>query len=238
MQVSALGVVGYALIPVAAMALAAILASARPVPAKWRSILQHFAAGLVIAIVAVALLPQVHDAQPAAVAAGFALGVLAMLGIRRIGTALEARSAGDARSTAPLLLTVGIDLLIDGLLLGIAFSLGSAEGVLLTVALTVEVLSLGTAVTAQLLQRGFRRSSAIVIPICLALLVTVGAVIGATVLSGLSGGALAVVVSFGMAALLYLVVEELLTEAHETADTTAGVVSFFAGFLVLLRLGS
>ena len=37
-------------------------------------------------------------------------------------------------------------------------------------------------------------------------------------------------------ALLYLVSEELLTEAHETADTPPLTATFFAGFLVILLL--
>nr|MCH9815526.1 hypothetical protein [Actinomycetes bacterium] len=104
MQVSPIVVAGYALIPVAAMALAATLSSARPVSRRVRSLLQHFAAGLVIAIVAVELLPQVRAAQPTAVVAGFALGVLAMLGIRRVGASLERRGEGSSRSSAPLLI--------------------------------------------------------------------------------------------------------------------------------------
>jgi ZIP family zinc transporter len=237
MQTSTLMVVCYSILPVLAMVLATVFASARPVSANVRSLLQHFAAGLVIAIVAVELLPEIHDAQPAAVAAGFALGVLAMLGVRRFGTYLEGQGPAGTNSTVPLSITVGIDLLIDGLLLGISFSLGSSQGVLLTVALTVEVLALGTTVTAQLTQRGFGRSAAIALPVGLSLLVTVGAILGSTLLGGLSGTPLAIVVSFGVAALLYLVVEELLTQAHESKDTTAGVVAFFAGFLFLLILG-
>ena len=37
-------------------------------------------------------------------------------------------------------------------------------------------------------------------------------------------------VAFGAAALLYLVVEELLVEAHERGDTTLGSLLFFVGF--------
>lgn len=40
--------------------------------------------------------------------------------------------------------------------------------------------------------------------------------------------------SFGAAALLYLVIEELLVEAHETKDTPIITASFFLGFLILL----
>lgn len=42
--------------------------------------------------------------------------------------------------------------------------------------------------------------------------------------------------SFGAAALLYLVTEELLVEAHETKDTPLITSSFFLGFLILMLL--
>lgn len=43
--------------------------------------------------------------------------------------------------------------------------------------------------------------------------------------------------SFGSAALLYLVTEELLVEAHEAGETTFAPSMFFAGFLLFLLLG-
>ncbi len=39
---------------------------------------------------------------------------------------------------------------------------------------------------------------------------------------------------FGVAALLYLVTEELLVEAHEVPETAATTSMFFVGFLLLL----
>jgi len=45
------------------------------------------------------------------------------------------------------------------------------------------------------------------------------------------------VLSFGLAALLFLVTEELLTEAHEGPESPWLTSSFFLGFLVFLLLG-
>ena len=53
---------------------------------------------------------------------------------------------------------------------------------------------------------------------------------------GLSGVALEIMLSFGAAALMYLVVEELLTEAHEVQETPLITVAFFAGFVSLYLL--
>jgi hypothetical protein len=55
----------------------------------------------------------------------------------------------------------------------------------------------------------------------LALFVLVGAVLGVTLLAGLTGAVLDGVLAFGVAAMLYLVTEELLVEAHEVPETAA-----------------
>ena len=68
-------------------------------------------------------------------------------------------------------------------------------------------------------------------------LVFVSAVAGATVLSDLPAGAMEVVLSFGAAALLYLVTKELLREAHEERESTSGTAMFFVGFLLFLVIG-
>ena len=41
---------------------------------------------------------------------------------------------------------------------------------------------------------------------------------------------------FGVAALLYLVVEELIVEAHESKDSPLATVMFFAGFIIPIIL--
>lgn len=47
---------------------------------------------------------------------------------------------------------------------------------------------------------------------------------------------LAAVLAFGAAALLYLVTEELLVEAHEATETSVLTAMFFVGFLVIFIL--
>jgi len=42
---------------------------------------------------------------------------------------------------------------------------------------------------------------------------------------------------FGCAALLFLVTEELLIDAHEAAGTAVTTTMFFVGFLIFLLLG-
>ena len=136
-----------------------------------------------------------------------------------------------------MLAAVGMDILLDGILLGIAFAAGAKEGLLLTIALSIELLSLGLAMTSSALGRGIGRTAAISIVIGLSASLAIGAVIGDTVLHNASVPLMSGVLAFGCAALLFLVTEELLVEAHEVPETLVTTSMFFGGFLLFLLLG-
>ena len=125
---------GYTFIPVAAATLGAMFATWRTPGPALTSTIQHFAAGVVFAAAAGEILPDVmHGQSPAATLIGGAAGVVVMLLIKR----LEAATKGPIG----LLSAVGIDILVDGLVLGLAFIGGQKAGLLLTLALSVEILS-------------------------------------------------------------------------------------------------
>lgn len=107
----------------------------------------------------------------------------------------------------------------------------------LTIALTLEVLFLGLSLTAELLDRSLPKRIAVGVPFAASLAMAVGAVGGAAVLGGSSHAVLAGVLAFGAAALLHLVTEELLVEAHETPDTNWHAIAFFVGSISLRDRG-
>jgi zinc transporter, ZIP family len=65
------------------------------------------------------------------------------------------------------------------------------------------------------------------------LLLLAGALGGWLILRHASQSVLAVILSFGAAALLYLVTEELLVETHLPQETLVSTAMFFLGFLVI-----
>lgn len=227
----------YTLLPVIATMVGGLVAGFYTLSGSVRSGLQHFAAGVVFAVASVELLPDiVREHTVWEVAVSFGLGVVVMLGLRWITEQVEHDEAKTGGAPWGLLAAVGIDVLIDGLLLGIGFAVGQAEGRLLALAMTLEGLSLGLA-TAAVLRAGLGRTRAVAMTGGLGLLFMVGGVLGTTVLQGLSRHAIALVLSFGLAALLFLVTEELLVEAHEVPETPVITALFFAGFLLFLVLG-
>lgn len=132
------------------------------------------------------------------------------------------RNEQTGRGKAALLIAVGVDVFLDGLLIGVGFAAGERVGTLLVVALTLELPFLGVSVAASLMQSKVGRALT---------LLTVAGLSAVVVL-----GAFEIVLSFGAAALMYLVVEELLTEAQEVNETPLITASFFAGFVALYLL--
>lgn len=239
-------IITYALLPTLALTGGGLLALFIRFGVQVRSAILHFAAGVVFSVVAVEILPDiVRLHEPWQTALGFGLGIGLMLLIRQWAeTAAPDSTGGEAAKSAPagrlpvaFLLVIGIDIVIDGLLLGVGFAAGAKEGVLLAFALGVEVLSLGLATATYLTEGSVPRARIISIMLGLSALFFVSAVGGATLLQNLSETALDLVLSFGLAALLFLVTEELLVEAHEGKEKPWLTATFFAGFLLFLILG-
>lgn len=227
----------FVLFPIGAMIVGAFIATFRAPGPRLGSAIQHFAAGTVFAAVAVELLPDVVRTHAAiSTVIGFAGGVALMLLIRHLSVRAEARSKDTQTGSVGLAIAVGVDITIDGFLIGISFAAGAKQGLLLTIALSLELLGLGLATVTALQQAGTSRGRSVGITAGLAFLVLIGAFVGTTVLAAVTGSVLNGVLAFGVAALLYLVTEELLVEAHEIPETTLVTSIFFVGFLVVLLL--
>jgi ZIP family zinc transporter len=177
-----------------------------------------------------------HDARAPAYCCN-SLGVALMLLVKRL-------TEGDVDDASPdekkpqnrtgFLVTMCVDVLIDGLLIGVGFAAGAKAGMILTVALAFEVMFLGLAIAVALGASGSKRGRVLRICAVMAGLLLFGAAMGATFLHSLSGALLEGVLAFGCAALLYLVIEELMVEAHEERETPIQTAMFFVGFISLL----
>ena len=237
--------------PVAPGALGSSIAAVRPPRPRVVSGIQHFAAGVVMAALAGELLPDLrHEGNLAWAAVGFTAGVALVLSLAAYGRRLDNRQLPAAvlstgvgvAAAVPVgfLATVAIDLLIDGALVGLGAQLGARQGMILTIALTLEILFLTLSLAAELTGRGLTPRQAALTCTGLGVCTAIGAVVAAAVLGDVGPEVMAFVLAFGAAALLYLAVEELLVEAHEQTETVLLSAMFFAGFLaiyVLAELG-
>ncbi len=197
-----------------------------------RSLIQHFAAGVVLAALAVELLPEIErEHAPGPVLAGaFALGSLFMYALKVGSTRMEhaASLAGTATGLSTgLLLATFIDVATDGFIIGAGFAAGGETGTILALGLSVELLFLGLALTSAATAGG----RIVAISGALGLTVLTFSLLGNWLLAGASHAVIGGVLAFSAAALLYLVTEELLMEAHEVEEKPISTLVLFGGFL-------
>jgi ZIP family zinc transporter len=99
----------------------------------------------------------------------------------------------------------------------------------------LEVLFLGVTVTEELGDTLASKARIVALTFGLGLLLPLGTLLALPV-AGFPPAIITGFLSFGLIALLYLVTEELLVEAHEKPDTPLISAMFFIGFLGLMLL--
>ncbi|WP_373234675.1 ZIP family metal transporter [Mycobacterium marinum] len=232
--------------PVIAGIIGGAVAVVRTPSAALVSGVQHFAAGVVMAAVATEVLPDLRARGPLwLIILGFSAGVALLVGFRQFedhGPHGEDEDSHDdvrAGGQVPVgfLAVVAVDLFIDGLLVATGATVSRRTAIIITIALTVEVLFLGVSVALRLTRSGVPKARAAALTGGVSLATAVGGVLGALVLANAGGTVLTLVLAFAAAALLWLVVEELLVEAHEGEERAWMAIMFFAGFLILYSLG-
>lgn len=192
---------------------------------------QHIAAGIILAAITIEVFPEMRRSasSPMSLVAMFAFGVLFMFGVQRLGAYLEGRAQGSAATQLNygLVITVFLDAALDGVTIGAGFAAGEKVGFALAIGLSVEMLFLGMSLVSDAIQG--RR----VLWVCMGLAATLlaTALVGYQWLSALPASTVSVALAFSAAALLYLVTEELLVEAHVHEEKSYSMLVLFAGFV-------
>lgn len=231
----------FSLLPVIAMVAGGAITVFLKPGQGFRSAILHFASGVVLSIISVELLPNIMKQHlPLDVIIGFAAGILLMFLVEyftKKSLSVAQTGAAEKGLSKSMLVILGIDISVDALLLGTGFAAGEEEGTLLAVALAIEVLALGLVLTNELLDGGVTAKKIFLTLIGGGIYFLVIAVVGSFFFQYLQGAALEVLLSFGMAALLYLAVEELLTETSKIPEKPYMTLSFFVGFLLFVIIG-
>ncbi|HWG00499.1 MAG TPA: hypothetical protein VG164_01460 [Trebonia sp.] len=223
--------VGYAAIGGVAVTAGAAYASARRLSPRARNLIQHGAAGTVLAGLVIDIFAKL-EARPDQLvftAIGMVVGLAGMLAIRGF---LGDEGEGGVGS---LLVTVVTDILVDGVLIGLSAALGSGTGLLFAIALAPEMGLLGVTAASEVKNRWPARRT-----------VTAAAGIGAAITgAGALGWTIAqtnpalqtLVFGIGASVIIYLILEELLREAHETDTGPLEVAILFGAFLPFFLAG-
>jgi zinc transporter, ZIP family len=202
-----------------------------------RSAIQHFAAGAVLAAVAASVIPEVEQIGTlGGVVSGFVAGGLLMIALKWLVIRFEHQGKQKKSLPVGLAAAAAVDTLIDGILISAGFSANDQLGALLAIALSLELLFLTLSVGVEFGEGNFHWWQTLAVTGGIALLLLVGAMGAGFLLAGVSEATLAIVLSFGAAALIYLIAEELLVENVQAEESLFSTATLFSGFLALLIL--
>lgn len=218
------------------------------------SYVQHFAAGLIVAAATLDLLPEAFDLGAGwPLITGFVLGTAFMLVLRVLLTRFghghshsdehdHAPGAGQARTKTAsgvnlrLVIALAVVVLIDGAIIGVALSAGGAAALLIAIALSIELLFVAASTAGSTRTRGGSTGTAIGVGAFVAVMMPIGAVLGALVFAGVAAPLLVAGLAFGAAVLLFTAVAELLVEAYQIKESTGTIAMAAGGFLLFLIL--
>lgn len=216
-------VLGLALLPAAGNFAGGLLAEFLKTDKQRLNKALHAAAGIVIAIVAVELIPEALEKISAWwVALAFGLGGLAYVGIGTVVDKLQGASEQGGSSSAKgmwmIYITVSIDLASDGLMIGTGSAVSSTMALALALGQVLADIPEGYATIANMKEKGVPRARRILLSASFAIPVLMMASLAYFFLRDQSDlwtmGALA----FTAGLLALAAVEDMVSEAHESAE--------------------
>ncbi len=222
------------ILPAITLLLGGAMASQFQPSRRLRGTVAHLVGGLVLGTAAT-------DLMPAASAAGhtlwLGLGFCAGFSLMLVLNAFLSESNDHAKGALLLFwLPFLVDSMIDGLVVGISSSTGEKSWIIpVAIALEMGFSALGV---GALLRRYHPSVVAQLTGALMAAAYLLGLASFQLLQGWLEGPALTGLLAFGTAALIYLVVEEVMKEAHAKGEDDSGLVnvSFFVGVLVVWLL--
>lgn len=228
-----LTVMGLAALPAAANFLGGGLAEVFRVSGRVLSLALHLAAGIVLAVVGLELMPEALQANPPWVPLlAFVAGGAAFIGLDRLIGYVQGRLGGSEEQSDALAIFGGValDLFSDGVMIGTGTVLNPALGLLLALGQMPADVPEGFAAVATLRSAGVSRKQRLLMTAGFAIPILVGAALGFLALRGAPEVVTLSVLALTGGALAAVVVEEMVTEAHEGDTSRLGPIFLTAGF--------
>lgn len=197
----------------------------------------HAAAGVVLAVVAVELIPQTLSVEPPW------LPILAFVGGGVLFMAAEAlleRLSGGKDNAGPWVLWFGVavDLLSDGIMIGTGSTIGLGLGLLLALGQTPADIPEGFASIATFKSRNVPKKKRVLLSAAFALPLFVGVTIGYWAVRGQPEAVKLSLLAFTAGVLTTVVVEEVVPESHEGDESRYATVYFVGGFALFSLLSA
>lgn len=230
-----------AALPAAGNFVGGLLAEVLNVSDRALSLALHLAAGIVLGVVGLELMPEALTATPAWVPImALAAGGLGFIGLERLIDSVRRRLGGRDGESGPwaIFAGVGLDLFSDGVMIGAGTVINPTLGLLLAVGQVPADAPEGFAAIATLRRAGVPRGKRILLAVSFGIPVLVGATLGYFILRTAPELVTVSVLAFTGGILLCVVIEEMLTEAHDVATSRLGPVVLTAGFALFAAISA
>ncbi|WP_299169860.1 ZIP family metal transporter [uncultured Arthrobacter sp.] len=226
-------VLALAALPAAGNLFGGLAAEAFKVSERVLSLALHLAAGIVLAVVGLELMPEALAGNPPwAPILAFVVGGVFFIGVERVIGFIHARLSSGKETAGPLAIYSGVslDLFSDGVMIGTATVLNPSLGLLLALGQVPADIPEGFAAVASLRRANIRRRTRILMALSFTLPILLGAAIGYFALRDAPEIITLSVLALTGGALTSVVVEEMIEEAHEGDTSMLGPVFLTAGF--------
>lgn len=228
----------FAAMPAIGNFLGGLLAEFLNVSQKSLSLALHLAAGIILAVIGIELMPAALEAeQEWLVILAFFLGSLFFVILDRGIDYVRNRFGGKGTSSAAIAIYIGvsIDLFTDGIMIGTGSTIATSLGLLLALGQVPADIPEGFATIATFKEKGVARTKRLLLSVSFAIPIFLGASIGFLALKDSSELIKLVLLAFTAGILLAVGIEEMLTEAHERPESTWATL-FLAGGFTLFTL--
>jgi ZIP family zinc transporter len=192
----------------------------------------QFAAGIISALVAFSLMPPAVRSGPYAwVVLAFFLGGVLYVTIEYLSTRVmaSAPAAEDGPTSFGLYIGILVDLVIDGVVIGIGSTLTLATGLLLALGLAISTAPLAFMTTATAKRQGMSQQNRRRLSFLFFLCVLAGALLGYLVLRNQSQELRLILVALASGFLITTVVQGLIPEANREGEPGFAGVLYVAG---------
>lgn len=216
-----------------------VAAEAMTVSERTLSLALHLAAGIVIGVVGLELMPAALGASaPWVPIVAFVGGGALFMGIERMIGFVRRRLGAGQEASGPLVIFTGVslDLFSDGVMIGTATVLNPSLGLLLALGQVPADVPEGFAAIATLRRAGIPRRTRILLAAAFALPILIGATLGYFALRDAPQVLTLSVLALTGGALLSVVIEEMLTEAHEADSSLWEPIVLTSGFALFAAI--
>lgn len=233
-------VLSLAVIPAAGNFAGGVLAELTRHSERRLNLALHGAAGLMIAIVAVEVMPEALQGLAGWwIALAFFGGGLAYVGLEAAVETWQSRREGVGSGPWMIYLAVSADLIGDGLLIGAGTAVSSGLGILLAVGQTLADVPEGFATTATFRSSGTPRSRRLLISASFVIPIVAAALFSYFLLRDRPESLKLGVLVFTAGLYTLAAVEEMLSQAHDTQkDTRYSSLFFLLGFALFTVVSS